>query len=495
MPNQLTAVAVYYRYSSNRQDEQSIEGQRRVCQEYAAVHDLEITDEYIDRAVTGKTDKRPAFQRMIADAAQKKWTAILVYKIDRFGRSKYDIAIYKQKLSQYGMKVITAAEATLDGPEGIILESIMEGLAEFYSAELSQKIKRGMRESALKGKATGGGRCLGYRANESKDYVIDEREAECVRKIFDMYSKGTPVTHICKHLNNLGYRTVQGRPFVSSSVTRIVQNPKYIGRYRYDDILIEGGVPAIVSEDVFYLAQREVKKRRTGKQPRLPNAEYLLSGKLFCGHCRSAMVGISGTSRQGETYYYYYCSNARAKNGCTKKHVRREWIENLVVEETVRHVLHPDVLPALSKKVCAAQHSDEIAAEVSNLEAQQRDNKRKRDNIIGAIESGTFSITLQERLTTLEAEAEALKGEVAYQRSSDMELSEDEIGFMLWQYAQPPEDGDWDAYKRRIIKCFVSAVYLRDDELLIYYNTSKDGKELDSSVLDGFDQQDEKTTM
>ena len=205
----MTKAASYYRYSSDRQNEQSIEGQRRACQEYAAAHDMEIVEEYVDRAITGKTDKRPAFQRMIADAPLKKWSVVLVYKTDRFGRSKYDIVVYKHQLRLHGVRVVPAAEASIDGPEGIILEGIMESYAEYYSAELSQKIKRGMRESALKAKATGGGRCLGYRANIEKDYEIVEREAECVRKIFDMYIKGTPVTRICQHINNLGCRTVQ----------------------------------------------------------------------------------------------------------------------------------------------------------------------------------------------------------------------------------------------------------------------------------------------
>ena len=257
---------------------------------------------------------------------------------------------------------------------------------------------------------------------------------------------------------------------------------------------MEGGLPAIVSEDTYYLAQREVKKRQVGKQPRMPKAEYLLSGKLFCGHCGAAMAGVSGTGKQGDTYYYYCCPEARAKRGCAKKHVRREWIESFVVERTVEYVLRPDMLPKIAHKVFEAQENDVAAAELAALDSHKRENQKKQTNIINAIEAGAFSAALQIRLKSLEEEAEAIKSEIAYQRALDVKFTEEQIEFMLLDYAQPPDDDDWDAYKQRIIRCFVCAVYLHDDKLLVYYNFTKDGKDLDFTEIGDFDEQSVNST-
>lgn len=156
-------AVIYARYSSDRQTEQSIEGQIHVCQAYAEREGITVVGTYIDRAISGKTDNRPDFQRMIEDSARKQWEAILVYKLDRFSRDRYASAIYKHKLARNGVRVISVTENISNSPEGILMESVLEGMAEYYSAELSQKIKRGMKETALKGKATGGQKVLGDR--------------------------------------------------------------------------------------------------------------------------------------------------------------------------------------------------------------------------------------------------------------------------------------------------------------------------------------------
>lgn len=121
-----TAV-IYARYSSDSQTEQSIEGQLRVCEEYAQKNDILILDTYIDRAMTGTNDNRPDFQRMIKDSNRKEWTYVIVYKLDRFSRNKYEMAMHKKQLKDNGTKVISATEFIPDTPEGIIFESMLEG--------------------------------------------------------------------------------------------------------------------------------------------------------------------------------------------------------------------------------------------------------------------------------------------------------------------------------------------------------------------------------
>jgi len=483
----LKKAVIYARYSSSSQTEQSIEGQVRVCTDYARNKGLIIVGEYIDRAISGRTDNRPDFQRLIADCKKKLFDAVIVYKTDRFARNKYDSAIYKRELQRAGVELHYAAESIPDGPEGIILESLMEGLAEYYSAELSQKIKRGMRESALKGHCTGGNIALGYKLGPDKSFIIDENAAEAVRIIFEMFNKGIPNADICAHLNGLGLRTSRGNTFTKNCVPRIIQNEKYTGLYICGDIRIEGAVPAIVSKEVFFMAQKELKKRRTSKQVAAPRAEYLLSGKLFCGHCKKKMVGVSGTGKSGGKFYYYYCSSARYKKGCNKKHVQRDWLEDLVVSETLKHILQPDAIKYLSDKLYEIQLADKSQdEELEFFKRKIAENKKALDNTLKAIESGVETKTLPMRLRELEIEQVHLENEYERAQAHFIMLTPKEIQYLLLQYATPWEDEY--AYKKKIIECFVSEVYLYDDRLLIYYNIRDDQPELTKSDLAGIEE-------
>jgi len=491
----LKKAVIYARYSSSSQTEQSIEGQVRVCTEYAQRKGLTIVGEYIDRAISGRTDNRPDFQRLIVDCRKKLFDAVIVYKTDRFARNKYDSAVYKRELKRAGVELHYAAEAIPDGPEGIILESLMEGLAEYYSAELAQKIRRGIRESALKGHCTGGNLALGYKIAPDKSFEIDPDEAEAVKTIFDMFNKGISNADICAHLNGLGLRTSRGNVFTKSSVPRIIKNEKYIGLYKCGDIRIDDAVPAIVSKEVFYMAQRELEKRRVSKQVAAPRAEYLLSGKLFCGHCKKKMTGVSGTGKLGGKFYYYYCPSGRYKKGCDKKQVQRDWLENLVVVETVKHILQSESIQYLSDELYKMQVADKSQdEELAFYKRKIADNKKAIANTLKAIETGVTTTTLPERLRELEIERVQLEEEYKRAQAHFITLTPEQIEFMLLQYAEPWEDEY--AYKKKVIDSFVAEVYLYNDRLLIYYNISDDQPELKKSDLaiveeagaEGFDQ-------
>ena len=216
-----TAV-IYARYSCDNQSEQSIEGQLRVCQDYAKAHDILILDTYIDRAMTGTNDNRADFQRMIKDSARKEWNYVLVYKLDRFSRDKYATAIHKKTLKDNGVKVLSAMENIPDTPEGIILESLLEGMNQYYSAELSQKVKRGMKETRLKGLYQGGTLPYGYKLDGRK-VVIDEKTSEIVKYMFEEYSKGVNVKDIIATLTAKGVH-FRGKPFIKNTVYNIFKS-------------------------------------------------------------------------------------------------------------------------------------------------------------------------------------------------------------------------------------------------------------------------------
>lgn len=481
-------AVIYARYSAGpRQTDQSIEGQLRVCRAYCEQKGLQVVEEYCDRHISGKTDARPEFQRLIEDAKAKKFEAVVVYKTDRFARNKYDSAIYKQTLRKSGVQIYYAAETIPEGPEGIILESLMEGLAEYYSAELAQKIKRGMLESAHKCKSTGGLGALGYKTGPDKRFVIDQDEAEAVRTIFDMFIKGEPNAAICDYLNARGIKTAMGNPFNKSSINRIIKNRKYIGEYTSQGVTTPGGIPAIVSQEVFAMAQAEMERRRTRKRPAEPRAEYLLAGKLFCGHCKAAMVGVSGTGKSGGKFYYYYCPHNRGRTReCEKKQVRREWLEDLVVDLALRYVLQDNILEDLAKKIYTSQElQNDPCREIEFYSKKLAENRKASKNVLKAIESGVLTQSLPERLQELEQERLVIEGELAYLRNRAPDFTEEQILFMLTRYADPKNDEDEQAYRKRIITCFVSEVYLWNDRITIFFNISGPDGKLKSIDLEG----------
>ena len=468
-------AAIYARYSAGpRQTDQSIEGQLRACRDYCKNKDITIVDEYCDRHISGRTDARPEFQRLITDASKKKFDAVVVYKTDRFARNKYDSAIYKQQLKKNGVTILYAAESIPDGPEGIILESLMEGLAEYYSAELSQKIKRGMHESALKCKSTGAGTLLGYKVLEDKTFEIDPEGAKAVQTVFDMYIRGERIVDICDYLNKLGFKTSQKKQFTNTTIERVIKNEKYTGVYIYDGVKIEGGMPRIISDEIFRKAQREMQRRKDNRTTRKPRAEYALAGKLFCGYCKRAMTGVSGTGKLKKVYYYYTCPTARAKAGCSKKKVSRDWIEELVISQTVKYLLQPDKIKSLAHKLFAYQQAqDSTQDDIKIYKRKLAENKTAIANLLTLIEQGNTSKAIGDRIVQLENEQAAIQDkidELSYKRPL---LTQEEIEALLQRFLKADENPE--EYKRRIIKSFISAIYLYDDELLIYYNLQEGG--------------------
>ena len=255
-------AVIYARYSCDNQREESIEGQLRECKEFAERRGFTLVGSYIDRAMSAKTDNRPEFQRMIKDSAKEIFDVVIVWKLDRFARNRYDSAHYKATLRKNGVKVISATEVISEGAEGIILESVLEGYAEYYSAELSEKVIRGMTENALKCQYNGGVVPVGYIIDESKHYVIDPLTAPFVKQAFEMYANGKMVKDIVEFFRANGVRTGQGKPMTKTTVTAILDNVKYKGQYKYRDIVIDNGVPRIVSDELFDKVHRRMLKNK-----------------------------------------------------------------------------------------------------------------------------------------------------------------------------------------------------------------------------------------
>jgi len=242
---------------------------------------------------------------MIKDAKSEKFDYIIVYKLDRFARNRYDSAIYKAQLKKYNVRIVSAMENIADGPEGIILESVLEGMAEYYSANLAQNVQRGLQQRAEVGKHLGGLPPLGYCIDKDKNYILDKNTAPIVKKIFEMYADGEKLKDIAIHLNNAGYKTSQGGKFTVSSFSTILKNKKYIGVYEGMGIEIPNAIPKIINEDLFSKVQEKLQRNKHAPARSKGCVVFHLTGKLFCGKCGNNMVGDSGTSRTKTIHYYY----------------------------------------------------------------------------------------------------------------------------------------------------------------------------------------------
>lgn len=477
----VTRLVAYYRYSGgSRQTEQSIEGQRHDCEAYARAHGLTIAKEYIDRHISGKTDDRPAFQQMISDSDQHLFDAVICWKTDRLARNRYDSAIYKNRLRKNGVKILYAAETTVDGPEGIILEGLMESLAEYYSAELAQKLRRGQRESAMKCIALGGNRSFGYDIGPDKHYCINEQQAPAVRYIFEQYAAGHTAAEIVSHLNASGIRTSRGHAFNKNSILRIITNEMYLGVYKYADIRIEGGVPAMIDRDLFDRCQKQLAYNRVrgGSASRDQRADYLLSGKLFCGLCSRPMKGVSGTGRHGDKHYYYACPGRTDKKGCTKSYVEKTALESAIIRATAQYILAPEILGQIIDQLQALQAQREApkpSAEKQTLQAQLTDVRAKQEHLLDALESGG-SARLVARLQQLEQQEAELRARIDAipDPVAPRAFTRDELEFMLSQF-QRADDEQTTAYCRRLLETFVSSVVLTEDGATVCFNFCTSG--------------------
>ena len=478
-------AVIYARYSSERQTEQSIEGQLRVCKEFAEKNGHRIVGTYIDRAISGRNvENRDEFQKMIKDSGRQLFEFVIVYKLDRFARNRYDSATNKAVLKKNGVRVLSACEQITDTPEGIILESMLEGYAEYYSAELSQKVRRGLKQSRIKGNFTGGFTLYGYKIVDKK-WTIDETQAGVIRQIYKDYLGGMRLKDICDKLNTAGVLSAQGKRWTVNMLSRLMHSEKLIGIVNADEQYTHI-VPAIIDEEIFNtaVAKLDLNKHRAAvnKAP----IRYLLSGKATCGHCDTLMTGDSGTSKTGVIHNYYKCFKKKKNNSaCSKKSVQKESLEQLVVERTKEKLFkHPALLQAIAHNLAAIYNADlQDTAIFDGLLKQRAENERAIANLLKAIELGIFSPTTKQRLDDLEQAKEKIDCEMLVQSIFKANPIDEET---VYKYFLSFKDLDYSEprNRERLIEMFVRKVVLFDDkdEPEIIYNGFDDNAEIKESV-------------
>lgn len=480
--NEKVSVVIYARYSCSGQREESIEGQLDACYKYAKENNYNIINEYIDRASTGRNDKRPQFKKMISDSEKGIFQAILLYQFDRFARDRYLSAMYKKQLRENGVKVISVCEPISDDPSGIITEGFIELLSEYYSVDLSRKVRRGSKTNAEKGVMNGGIPPFGYKLVDKK-LEIDENTAPYVKRVFQMYADGKKCTEIIEYLNAHGLRTAKGCEFGRNSLHTIFNNRKYIGEYKYGDIVIPDCVPRIIDDDLFNQVANILVKNKHNAGHNKAKVDYLLTTKLFCGHCKSPMVGISGTSKYKKTYYYYSCNEFRKKN-CKKRNVRKDLIENLVISKYLEMLTDKNI-SKIAKEIIKENKKDNDNANIKYIKKQMNKNQQQQANLLESLSMCNIDTVRQsifDKIEKLQLAYSELEKELSVEKLKNTELTESDIIFFLSRL----KNGNIDdvKYRKTLIDIFVKSIYLYEDKLTIIFNVDNISITIDDVILE-----------
>ena len=422
----IKAVA-YARFSSDNQRDESIDAQLRAIEEYTNKNNIQIVKTFIDRAKSATSANRPEFQNMIkyCETDNTGISMVIVHKLDRFSRDKYDSAMYKQKLKLKGIRVVSVLENLDNSPESLILESVIEGMAQYYSANLAREVAKGQKENALKALHNGGDAPLGYDVAFDKTYLINEEEAQAVKIIFDMYVNGYSYSNIIDKLNDLGYKTKRGNKFGKNSLHGILSNEKYTGVYVFNKtqrkgvngkrnghkqkseeeiIKVEGGMPQIIDKDVFLQAQEMMQKRKKSPGSHKATTLYLLTGIIRCGECGHAMQGNKRKDKYGNDYISYRCGCRKQKRDCKNKEIKRDYLEEFILTELEKHILNDEAIPVLSKELNERlkTKSNDNHEMLNNLRYKLEKVNKEIENILNAIMSGIVNNMLKDKLDELE---------------------------------------------------------------------------------------------
>ncbi len=464
-------AVIYARYSSENQRDESIDGQLRECDEFARRKGYTIVKTYADRALSGKrADNRPEFMQMIYDSAKGEFDTVIVWKIDRFSRDKYDSANYKNILKKNNVSVISATEPIDDSPEGALMEAIFEGFSVYYVKDLEQKISRGMTENAINGKFNGGSLTYGYFIDENKRFQIDPVTAPVVVEIFKRYASGENIKHIADDLNSKGIFN-RGRAFTYHFMNGLLKNRRYIGEYVFRDTINTTAIPRIITQELFDKCQQRIDSNRQKPASFKPvEDKYLLTGKIFCGYCGKSMSGVSGTSKTQKIHRYYQCVNSR-KRACGNKRVSKVMIESIVINYAMRMSDDTVLINQIIDTCYELQRKE--SSQLGVLKGQLKQTQKQLDNVVCAIANGINAESVRTKLEQLEQEKKRLEIQIAQEQIERPIISKEQIAFWIMKFAKANFKSAEE--KQALIDIFINSIYIYEDRAVIFFNY-KDGE-------------------
>lgn len=483
------AVA-YARFSSNNQREESIDAQLRAISDYCERENIQLVDIYSDEAQSAKTDNRDDFKNM-TDAIFKgnyDIDAVLVHKFNRFARNKYDSALYKKRLRDIGIKVVSVTQPIDDSPEGRILESLIEAMDEYYSENLALEVKKGMLENALKGKHTGGGKLLGLSVDDEGYYYPDEN-APIIYRIFKEYADGVPKTQIVERLNREGYRNQYGRKFNTRTITDLLQNEKYIGNFIYNHtqteiIRLEGIIKnPIVDEDLW---ERVQKLRKDANKPKHRKRKYLMTGKLRCGVCGFTYCGSGAKkkNKNGDMSAYYKCQGKiKNKNGCTNPSLNKDYYEKLVIDTITKSVLTDNAIDEIAVSVTTQLEKERKkplipTAKLRNQLDKVKDKQARLMELY--LDGGMERKVLDEKNNALKEERKHIEEQIErnlYLEQSNI-LDVQDIKNMILEFREELRNNPDFDFAQVVFNTFV-------DSIVVYPDTLEVNLRVDFSTLGG----------
>ena len=454
----MTKAVIYARYSSDKQNEVSIEGQIAECRKYAKENDIAIVQEYVDRAQSATTDKRPSFLRMIDDSRQRNFEIILVYQLDRFARNRNDSGYYKKILADNGVKVVSAKEQIASDSSGVITEGMLEVFADYFSKQLSEKVQRGMYQNAEKCKHNGSTVPFGYIVDSEGHYQLDELAAPIVKEIFERLAAGESASSITRDLCDRKVKNSLGRPFGRTTIYNMMRNEKYKGIYIYDNYRVEGGMPRIVSDELFDAVQDRFKSKK--HKPRPSSEDYLLTGKLYCGHCGAPMTGTCGTSSSGKVYRYYFCV---------------DMIESLVLM-ICRESLTDEFIDSAINAITLQNEEDQRLPTIMRLNDSIKDVESKIEKLLDQVESGISTERIASRIKQREDELADLKWQLRKEKLKLKKIDPVLARRFLISLREDAYNGNIDR-RPLLINLFIDKIVLYDDHFRILMKNSTGSEE------------------
>lgn len=470
---------IYARYSSHNQKDMSIEQQVALCRELAEECGIDVVDVYADRAISGKTDKRPEFQRMMKDSTNKKFQYVLSWKSSRIGRNMLEAMVNECKLADNGVRIVYAEEDFDDTAAGRFAARSMMNVNQFYIENMAEDVKRGMNGNAEKCLANGPAP-FGYKVEDMR-YVIDSPKDEIVREIYSRVAAYEKFVDIYEDLNARGIKTAKGNKWGRSSFQTLLKNERYRGIYIFDEIRIEGGMPRIISDELFFKVQNVLRTKKNAQGRHRVNGDYMLTGKLFCGHCKKPMVGVSGNAPNGSSYYYYTCRGRREK-ACDKKSVSRDFIEKEVARGIREYLFRDDAMDFIADKVIRFRESLDEDNEVQLLKDQLTETERSLKNIVTAIENGVYSSSTKSRLDELENQRRELKAKLAQLDIERPNITRNQV--MGWLNSFKYGDINNKQYLFSLFNAFLTAVYLYDDNKIKIVFSMSENSEIELNIDD-----------
>lgn len=471
-------AVIYARFSSHAQNEQSIEGQLKECVAFAERNGYKLIHNYIDRALTGTTDRRPEFLRMIEDSKRKQFQFVICYQLDRFARNRYDSATYKSKLKKNGVRVLSAKENITEDASGILIEGVLESMAEYYSVELGQKIKRGMALSAEKCQFFGGSLPIGYKTDEKKKFILDEEKAPIVKKMFEMLASGSNYATIGRYLNERGITTSTGGKWGKNSFHHLFSNRKYLGKYIYKGKEIDGGIPRIIDDVLFAEVQQILAKLADAPSRGKAKIEYLLSQKLLCGLCGDNMTGMSAASRMKIIHHYYQCHTKQAHKKCNKKSVRKQFIEDEVIKAIIELLTEEfiDMIAAETYLLIQAEMND---SEIERLGGLIAENQTAINNLMKVLMLGKVTDVILAQIEQLENANKELRATIESEKALQIHYSYNDVKNWLLHFAML--DYSKTKNRRDVIDTFIYKVILYEDKMKIVFHLK--GGQQDGELL------------